>query len=207
MKNTIFSTPDVYNYFVWTWSGKVVTFPVIVRIYAKICVTSTISNVLVANWLQIGVPRSKEQHLLRVAARYSYDCYIITFDVQFPFFSITYYEYISTAILNSHRRVSVMEREYDTWLHTIDRGCVIFRWNTCYVIVHCSLSPSNYIFKHNFKCVYLFTGISFNNTASNSDHTAWNDWVMVNDELEICGRKWSCLKLVRQPGICLKERK
>ena len=206
MKSTIFSTPDVYNYFVWTWSGKVVTFPVIVRIYAKICVTSTISNVLVVKWLQIGVPRSKEQYLLRVAARYSYDCYNITFDVHFPFFSVISYEYISTAIVNSHRTVSVMEREYDTWLHTINRGCHI---SLKYVLCNCSLQSFAFklYFKHNFKCVYLFTGISFNNTASNSDHTAWNDWVMVNDELKICGRKWSCLKLVHQPGICLKERK
>jgi len=105
-----------YNYFVWTWSGKDVTFPVIQSASIRRSVScQKCLPILFAMWSQVGVPRSKEQYLFRVSsARYSHGCYIINFAAQFPVFSIISCEYTSTAILNSHCTLAVMERECST---------------------------------------------------------------------------------------------
>jgi hypothetical protein len=115
-KSTVFSTPGVYNYFVWTWSSKDVTFPVIESASIRRSVSrQKCLPLLFAMWSQVGVPRSKEQYLLRVCtARYSHVCYIINVDAHFPVFSIISCEYTSTAIFNSHCALSVTERECNT---------------------------------------------------------------------------------------------
>jgi hypothetical protein len=106
----------VYNYFAWTWSGKDVTYSVIQSTSNRRSAScqKCLSEPF-AMWSQVGVPRSKEQYLLRVCkARYFHGCYIINFAPQFPVFSIISCKHTSTAILNSQRTLSVMERECST---------------------------------------------------------------------------------------------
>ena len=86
-ESVLFSQHQVHNYFVWTCSGKGVTFPVVQSTSIRRTVSrQKFLSALFAKWSQVGFPRSKEQYLLRVcAARYSHGCYIINFDAQFSF--------------------------------------------------------------------------------------------------------------------------